>query len=342
MKYRIFGAITFTFLFAFSQLVLAQTTKSKSKSSSGEKQKSEKMTIIIDGDNVTINGKPVTEYDGENIVIRKKNIEKAIAPYVYSAPRVSVHPRIAQRAYPVAPSYDFNFEFDHDMLASKKPRAQLGVVTESDDKGVRIKEVMKESAAAKAGLAEGDIITTVSGKNVDDPEELADVINDKDPGEEVEIAYIRNKKTQKVKVKLGESKVSANRRPSNPPRTQFYFNDDAIPHALDRMQGFGFRNDGVFNFSRGPRLGIRIEDTEDSKGARILYVEEESVAEKAGLKKDDIINSIDTLTVKDTDDAIRALGEMREKQNFSIGVQRSGSPVKVEVKIPKQLRKTDL
>ena len=100
--------------------------------------------------------------------------------------------------------------------------------------------------------------------------------------------------------------------------------------------------DGNIVFSRGPRLGLRIEDTEDSKGARVLYVEEGSAAEKAGIKKDDIINKIDTTAVLDTDDARRALGELGDKENFSINVQRGGSPVTVEVKIPKALRKTDL
>ena len=342
MKYRIIGTVALSFLLAISiQHVSAQETKSKSKTeSSAKKEKSEKMTIIIDGDNVTINGKPVTEYDGENIVIRKKNLERAVAPYVYSAPKVSVHPRVAQRAYTVPPTMNFDFDFSDDMIASTKSRAQLGVVTEKADKGVKINEVMKESAAAKAGLLAGDIITSVSGEKVEDPDELADVIEDKDPGEEVEIAYIRNKKSQKVKLKLGESKVSSNVRTTSPRRQQFYFNEDHAP-SFERIHGFGM-GDGNIVFSRGPRLGLRIEDTEDSKGARVLYVEEGSAAEKAGIKKDDIINKIDTTAVLDTDDARRALGELGDKQNFSINVQRGGSPVTVEVKIPKALRKTDL
>jgi serine protease Do len=303
-----------------------------------KKEKSEKMTIIIDGDNVTINGKPVTEYDGDNIIIRKKNLERAFAPFAYSAPKV----RVAPRGYP-AP-HEFNFEFTEPAIASVKPRAQLGVLTESHEKGVKITEVVKESAAAKAGLTEGDIITTVGGQKVEDPDELADIIQDKKPGEETEIAYIRGKKSQKVSVKLGETKVRTTVRSAGRPGNDFYFNDafDFAPRAFNRAEGFGIQRGGDVFISRAPRLGLRIEDTEEDKGARVLYVEEGSYAEKAGIKKDDIINSIDSSTVKNTEDARRALAMLGGKQNFAIGIQRAGGPVNVEVKIPKELRKTDL
>ena len=340
MKYSIFGTILFTALLtiSFQQVVAQQSAKLKKSTGELKKEKSEKMTIIIDGDNVTINGKPVTEYDGENIVIRKRNLERAVAPFAYSAPRV----RVAPRVYSSPPA--FNFEFSEPLMATGKPRTQLGVLTETHDKGVKITEVVKESAAEKAGLAEGDIITTVGGQKVEDPDDLADIIQEKSPGDETEVAYIRGKKNQKVKVKLGESKAVTALRSTGRGNNEFYFNDnmDIFPRAYNRAEGFGFHRGGDLMFSRAPRLGLKIEDTEEDKGARVLYVEEGSAAEKAGIKKDDIISGIDTTTVKDTDDARRALSLLGGKQNFSISVQRSGSPVNVEVKIPKELRKTDL
>ena len=47
--------------------------------------KEEKMTIVVDGDKITINGKPLAEYDGENIIIRKKDVE-TLAPYALHLP----------------------------------------------------------------------------------------------------------------------------------------------------------------------------------------------------------------------------------------------------------------
>ncbi len=341
MKYRIIGKIALATLLTISfQPLSAQQKSSLPKKATGveKKERSEKMTIIIDGDNVTINGKPVTEYDGDNIVIRKKNLERAIAPFAYSSPRV----RVAPHGYP-AP-HAFNFEFpEPNISVSVRPRTQLGVLTEAHDKGAKITEVVKESAASKAGLVEGDIITAVDGDKVEDPDDLAEIIQDKKPGEETEIAYLRGKKTQKVKVKLGESKEATALTSSGRNRNQIYLSEDMdmSPRSFNRVEGFGLQKGEMF-FSRAPRLGLKIEDTEENKGARVLYVEEGSAAEKAGIKKDDIISSIDTSAVKDTDDARRALSLLGGKQNFSINVQRSGSPIKIDVKIPKELRKTDL
>jgi serine protease Do len=341
MKHSIIRAIALATLCTFFLHQLPAQEKSplpKKEKGIEKKEKSEKMTIIIDGDNVTINGKPVTEYDGDNIIIRKKSLERAFSPFAYSAPRV----RVAPRGYP-AP-HEFNFEFTEPRVASVKPRAQLGVMTEAHEKGVKVTEVVKESAAAKAGLTEGDIITTVGGQKVEDPDELADIIHDKKPGEETEIAYIHGKKTQKVKVKLGETKVRTTISSAGRGRSDFYFNDafDFVPPAFNRAEGFGIQRGGDVFITRAPRLGLKIEDTEEDKGARVLYVEEGSYAEKAGIKKDDIINSIDSSNVKNTEDARRALSVLGGKQHFAIGIQRAGGPVNVEVKIPKELRKTDL
>src|SRR4051812_11497 len=48
--------------------------------------KAEKMTIVVDGENVTINGKPVDEFKGSNVVIskRKKGSGGSYAPRAYA------------------------------------------------------------------------------------------------------------------------------------------------------------------------------------------------------------------------------------------------------------------
>ena len=52
----------------------------------------------------------------------------------------------------------------------------LGVTTEKADKGVEIQDITKESAAAKAGLKEGDIITKIDDKKIEDPDDLSEAI----------------------------------------------------------------------------------------------------------------------------------------------------------------------
>lgn len=326
---------------AVSNAFAQAKTKKKEKTAETEVPASDqKTTIIIDGDKITINGKPVTEYDGDRIVIGRRKESRAGEPYVYATPRVHVAPRVAIPPIPpVKWNYNYDYSWDNDVhvYGTAKSRGQLGVTTTEDAKGLKITKVLDETAAAKAGFKVGDIITKVDGEKMDDAEDLYEKISEKKPGSEVEIEYLRDKKTAKQKVKLGESKVTTTSR-SGYFRTpqSFSYNGGDIAIAGPR-KGENFRF-----YSGTPKLGIRIEDTEAGDGVRVLYVEEGSIAEKSGIKENDIITSIDSVEVKDTNKARNALFEAGEKQNFPVVVKRAGSPVTLDIKIPKTLHKTDL
>jgi serine protease Do len=55
-------------------------------------------------------------------------------------------------------------------------------------------------------------------------------------------------------------------------------------------------------FNRRPRLGLEIQDVEEGKGVKILDVDSETPAAKAGLKKDDVISDIDGKTIASVED----------------------------------------
>jgi S1-C subfamily serine protease len=93
-------------------------------------------------------------------------------------------------------------------------RFNLGV-----DKGAWVQTVTPDSPAEKAGVQGGgsqvtfqaqpyrpggDVITKVAGKPVEDSAQLADLIADYKPGEEVALEIHRGGDTREVKVKLGE------------------------------------------------------------------------------------------------------------------------------------------
>lgn len=282
----------------------------------------EKMTIVVDGDKVTINGKPLAEYDGENIIIRKKNLE-SLAPYARAYPRTPAMPRIPRvPAVPYGPEL-FEFSFDEDDFSDLKtePRARLGVISEKDTKGAKLTEVMPESAAAKAGLKVGDIISAVDGKKVDGPESLSEQILSKKPGEESEITYLRDKKTIKMKVKLGADAGNTAR------VFRFEAPNMEMDHEIARSK---------------PKLGVRIEDTEEGNGVKVIDVAAGSAAEKAGFKKDDIITHINDKKIEHTDHARGALRESANKTSYPVTVLRNGKPFNMTVKTPRELKKADL
>ena len=112
------------------------------------------------------------------------------------------------------------------------------------------------------------------------------------------------------------------------------FNNDMFRHAPDG-QNFMYNN-------RRPMFGIRIQDTEDSSGVKVLDVDDGSLAATAGVQENDIITQIDGKQVKDTDAAREALQDTREKNNYSINLKRNGTPMTLQVKVPVKLKKAEL
>ena len=80
-------------------------------------------------------------------------------------------------------------------------RAYFGV---AEGQGILVKEVLKDSPAEKGGLKAGDIIIKVAEKKVRDLHDVKRAINYFEPGDEIDIKVIRDKKEKAFKVKLAE------------------------------------------------------------------------------------------------------------------------------------------
>lgn len=70
--------------------------------------------------------------------------------------------------------------------------------------GVYVDEVQSNGPAASSGLKSGDIITALDGEGVDSMDELIDLKNSKNIGDEVVLKVYRAGKTIEIKVTLGE------------------------------------------------------------------------------------------------------------------------------------------
>jgi serine protease Do len=73
------------------------------------------------------------------------------------------------------------------------------------DKGVLIANVVADSPAEAAGLKEGDIITTIDGKEIDNASDLVQLINSYEIGQKIEITFWRGQATNSTSLTLGES-----------------------------------------------------------------------------------------------------------------------------------------
>ena len=87
--------------------------------------------------------------------------------------------------------------------SGKVDHAYLGVALQTTASGVRVARVESGTAAERAGLQAGDVITAVDGRKVVTGETLRAAIDAKRPGEKVSLTYTRAGKTHTVRATLG-------------------------------------------------------------------------------------------------------------------------------------------
>lgn len=119
-----------------------------------------------------------------------------------------------------------NFSFDFEMPSPgilMGPRARLGLsLTPLTDQlasyfgareGVLVSSVEPDSAAAKAGVKAGDVITSINGRSVNEPRDVSAELRDAHTGATVEIGIVRDKKASTLKATIPERPVRRNVRP---------------------------------------------------------------------------------------------------------------------------------
>jgi putative serine protease PepD len=88
------------------------------------------------------------------------------------------------------------------IATGKAQHAFLGVTIDSTASDALIAGVREGTPAAKAGLRKGDVVTSLGGKKISNPDELASVINGFTPGDSVSVTYQRGGDNHTVQVKL--------------------------------------------------------------------------------------------------------------------------------------------
>ena len=87
---------------------------------------------------------------------------------------------------------------------------------------------------------------------------------------------------------------------------------------------------------------MTVQDADDGKGVKVLNVDEESNAEKAGIKEDDIITEVDGKAVNGADEIAKVIRESKTKVSVTVKFQRDGKTQSVDVKMPRKLKTADL
>ena len=323
----------------------AQDEKVKDKENKDTKKEVEQITITrktdnktktvveINGDKITVNGKPIEDLKDGDITVHRNKYKTMEGLNYYGTPRTRVSGN--------GQTFNWDNGDGFNMYHVEEDRAMLGVVTEEVEGGVKVTELTDESAAKKAGIKEGDIITKIGDTKIEDPDQLSETVRKQKPGDKVTVTVLRDKKEQKITTELGKWKGASafSFGPGQNFKMDMDYNELLAPkiQAMPRMRG------QAWSYSNGaPRLGLSVQDTDDGKGVKVIDVDDESNAAKAGLKENDIITNFNGTEVNSADEVAKLVKENKDKPTISLKIKRDGKVQTVEVKMPRKLKTADL
>ena len=179
--------------------------------------------------------------------------------------------------------------------------------------GALVAKVLPDSPAKKAGMKVGDVIVEFNQEEVQDSASLPPIVGSSKVGTQLPVTVIRNGREQTLKVTLGElpDDKAVARGPGKP--------------EIEQTNRIGF---SAVDLSDEQKEVLEVAD-----GILVTHVKK-GPASQAGIRKDDIILSIDGKSVKSVEQFQELVGALPAEKSVAILVQREGSPTFLAVKIP--------
>jgi membrane-associated protease RseP (regulator of RpoE activity) len=222
---------------------------------------------------------------------------------------------------------------------------------DADDKnaGVAISGVTPGGPADKAGLREGDLITSINGTNFkavgDDSasDKLVEFMRDTKPGDSLKVAYTRDGKSATATVTAGNV-ANMDRfafgeippMPPMPPMAPMAPNAPNAPMApmapwrgLNMYFGSGDRWGEMQLVSMTPGLGQYFGT---DKGLLVLHVRKESALQ---LQEGDVIVQVGGRDPGSPPHAMRILSSYGPGETVKLDIMRKGKPLSLNVTLPK-------
>ena len=170
--------------------------------------------------------------------------------------------------------------------------------------GVVVKELWANQPAQKAGLKAGDVILEVDGQTVVDGALLQRVIASKQPGSEARLAVLRNKKSIRITVKLGEQ----------PPHEQLVsMNRKRASRASIETIGLEVSE---LTAEEAKRIGVPAE----TEGLLVNKVRSGSLADQLGIQPDDVITELQQEKVRTVEQFNAKLRELSPRDGTLLTV----------------------
>jgi serine protease Do len=151
--------------------------------------------------------------------------------------------------------------------------------------GVVVSKVSEGSPAEKAGIRQGDIITSVAGKPAHDSRELQRIVGGLPLNKPADIGIIRDGREMTVQASIQEQ-------PATYGDTELAQGNEQSPNAPED-EGLNVEKVGITIADMTPDLASRLGYKKEAKGVVIIDVQQGSIAETAGVQKGWLITRID-------------------------------------------------
>jgi Do/DeqQ family serine protease len=193
--------------------------------------------------------------------------------------------------------------------SGKVERGRLGVSVQSvtadlaaslklpDTSGALVSDVQAGTAAAHAGLQQGDVITAINGEKVVDSNALRNRIAGTKPGSTVDLKVLRNGKTETLKATLGTMEPARERNGRD--------DDESSDSSAGGPAGMAVE-------PLTPQIARELGLTTRKEGVVVSDVDPDGAAAAAGLQPGDVISQVNREAVKTPAElkaAITASGE---------------------------------
>jgi len=168
-------------------------------------------------------------------------------------------------------------------------------------KGALVNDVIKGGPADKAGIRQGDIITALNGSEVRDPSHLQRLVAEAGIGKIAKISIFRDGKALELGITLA--------------------NADSAPKQQQRDERSG-QQEGEADL-----LGLVVENAEGGGGVAVVEAVRGGVAAEAGIKRGDLIVSINSKRTATTAEYARAIKQAGRGGRLTILVRRADASI---------------
>lgn len=181
--------------------------------------------------------------------------------------------------------------------------------------GALVNEVMNETPAEKGGVEAGDVIVEFDGKKVRDTTELRNIVAATPVGKPVKVVVIRDSKRKTLTIKIDEQPKDMRAQAQEP---------EAEVATDSPLAGVEVTS---LNAEMSQELGI-----DQTSGVVVTGVHPDSAAQAAGLRRGDVILSIQRTAVRNIADYNKLVAKLGKKDKVLLRIKRRGGKVFIIVK----------